>query len=167
MAHFPKPLTRAESDALAARIRAHIDARGFGLWALDVGGTFAGFVGLSVPTFESRFTPCVEVGWRLAHGFWGHGYASEAASAALRYGFDALKLDEIVSFTVPANHRSWAVMERIGMQRDPDGDFDHPALPAAHPLARHLLYRARRCSAASSSPGTGAQRADGVMPSPR
>jgi ribosomal-protein-alanine N-acetyltransferase len=145
MEFFPKRLDRAESDAVAARIRGHFARHGFGLWAVAVRGVapFAGFVGLSVPTFEAPFTPCVEVGWRLAAEHWGRGYATESALAALDYGFQELGLAEIVSFTVPENRRSIRVMERIGMVRDPDGDFNHPVLPEGHPLRRHVLYRTR------------------------
>jgi RimJ/RimL family protein N-acetyltransferase len=144
MEFFPKLLDRAESDALAARIRAHFDRRGFGLWAVEAPGVadFIGFVGLCVPGFEAHFTPCVEIGWRLARPYWGRGYATEAARGALEYGFRRLAIAEIVSFTVPANQRSRNVMERIGMTRSPADDFDHPALPAGHPLRRHVLYRA-------------------------
>jgi len=146
MEHFPKPLDRAESDLLAARIRDTFDRRGFGLWAVEVPGVadFIGFVGLSVPHFEAHFTPCVEIGWRLAHEHWGFGYASEAARAAVDCGFRQLELDQIVSFTVAANKRSRAVMERIGMTRTPADDFDHPSIPEGHPLRRHVLYRLSR-----------------------
>lgn len=145
MEHLPGALSREQSDALAGRIAAHFTERGFGLWALEVPGVarFVGFVGLSVPRFETAFTPCVEVGWRLAAEHWGRGYATEAARAALAFGFDGLGLTEIVSFTVPANLRSRAVMERIGMTRDPGEDFEHPSLPPSHPLRRHVLYRLR------------------------
>ncbi len=146
MEHFPAPLGRAESDALAARIAAHFAAHGFGLWAVAVPGVadFIGFVGLAVPSFTAHFTPCVEIGWRLSAAHWGAGYATEAAAAALDFGFGSLALDEIVSFTVPANQRSRRVMERLGMQRTADDDFDHPLLPPGHPLRRHVLYRRRR-----------------------
>ena len=155
MEFFPRLLDRAESDALVARIRAGFARRGFGLWAVEVPGVadFIGFVGLSVPHFEAHFTPCVEVGWRLARAHWGHGYASEAARAALDFGFRHLGLGEIVSFTTEANQRSRAVMERIGMTRSPADDFDHPALPEGHPLRRHVLYRVIRPQAlAADSP---------------
>jgi RimJ/RimL family protein N-acetyltransferase len=102
-------------------------------------------IGLSVPSFEAHFTPCVEIGWRLAARYWGQGFATEAARGALEFGFDILKLDEIVSFTVPANHRSRRVMEKIGMTRIPAEDFDHPMLPEDHRLRRHVLYRIRGC----------------------
>ena len=148
MEFFPKPLSRAESDAMVARIKDLFDRRGFGLWAVEVPGVaeFIGFVGLWTPNFEAHFTPCVEVGWRLAREHWGRGYATEAARGALDFGFGPLGLLEIVSMTVPANRRSWGVMERIGMTRSPVDDFDHPNLPEGHPLRRHMLYRARKAS---------------------
>lgn len=137
------PLTAAASDELVDRIERTFAARGFGLWAVEVTatGAFVGFTGLSVPSFEAHFTPAVEVGWRLARSAWGHGYATEAARAALRYGFTAAGLTEIVSFTAAANTRSRAVMERLGMTRDPADDFDHPRLATDHALHRHVLYR--------------------------
>ncbi len=145
MEFFPKPLDRAESDARAAQIRECFDRDGYGLWAVEVRGVadFIGFVGLWAPTYEAHFTPCVEVGWRLACDHWGQGYATEAARASLDFGFRQLGLVEIVSLTVPANRRSSQVMERIGMTRSPLDDFDHPSLPEGHPLRRHVLYRAR------------------------
>jgi ribosomal-protein-alanine N-acetyltransferase len=146
MEHFPKTLDRAESDSRAAEIREHFARHGFGLWAVEVAGIapFIGVVGLSIPTFEARFTPCVEVGWRLARAHWGNGFATEAARAAFDFGFRRLALEEIVSFAVPGNRRSLAVMERIGMTRDPLDDFDHPLLPEGHPLRGHVLYRIKR-----------------------
>ena len=107
-------------------------------------GDLAGFVGLKYQDFRMPFAPCHEVGWRLASRHWGHGLASEGARAVLRFGFEGLGLEEIVSFTVPDNVRSRRVMERLGMVRDPLGDFAHPALPAEHPLSRHVLYRLPR-----------------------
>jgi RimJ/RimL family protein N-acetyltransferase len=146
MEYMPALLSREESDAVATRIRDHFARHGFGLWALEVPGVtdFAGFVGLSIPAFQAHFTPCVEIGWRLARAHWGHGYATEAAREALRFGFERLGLEEIVSFTVPANLRSRQVMERLGMHRTPAEDFDHPRLPEPHPLRRHVLYRLSR-----------------------
>ena len=145
MRYFPAPLTREESDALAARARAQIEAEGWGLWAVEVPGVadFAGFVGLAIPSFEASFTPAVEVGWRLAREHWGKGYATEAARAAVAHGFGELGLDEIVSFTLRLNEPSIRVMERIGMTRDPAEDFDHPRVPVGHPLRPHVLYRLR------------------------
>jgi RimJ/RimL family protein N-acetyltransferase len=141
MACFPQPLTREESDDLAKRLADRIDERGWGLWATELAATgeFIGFVGLSVPRWQSFFTPCVEIGWRLAHRFWGHGYAPEAARAALAFGFDMLGLDEIVSFTAKPNHNSIRVMQKLGMTLA--GEFDHPDLPNGHRLQRHVLYR--------------------------
>jgi RimJ/RimL family protein N-acetyltransferase len=143
MRYFTATLSRAESDAVAARIARHFDERGFGLWAVEVVGAvpFAGFIGLQVPSFAAHFTPCVEIGWRLAAGCWGRGYATEGARAALAFGFDGLGLAEVVSFAVEANHPSRRVMERIGMTHNPADDFDHPLLPAGDPRRRHVLYR--------------------------
>ncbi len=146
MAHFPSTLTPAESDALADAIDAAHAARGFGLWALEIPGLvpFAGFVGLSAPAFTAPFTPCVEIGWRLAAAQWGSGYATEAGRAVLGHAWDVLRLDEVVSFTTAGNVRSRAVMDRLGMRYDPADDFDHPRLAAGHPLRRHVLYRLAR-----------------------
>lgn len=146
MRHFPQALTPAESDAMIGRMEAHQEKRGFSFWAVEerAGGDFVGAVGLLMPGFEAHFTPCVEIGWRLAARHWGKGYASEGAAACLDHGFRALGLAEIVSFTVPANEASWKVMQRIGMTRNEADDFEHPALPEGHPLRRHLLYRKKR-----------------------
>jgi ribosomal-protein-alanine N-acetyltransferase len=144
MEHFASgALSRGESDALAERIQAHFE-RGFGLWAIEVSGVeaFAGFCGLAVPSFTAHFTPCVEIGWRLAAHCWGRGYATEAARAVLAHAFGPLALREIVSFTTASNVRSQRVMQRIGMTRDPGDDFDHPGIVEGHSLRRHVLYRA-------------------------
>lgn len=141
MEYFPAPLSRAESDALIARAQAALEARGWGWWCLEIDGTCAGFVGLNEPGFEADFMPCVEIGWRMAPRFWGHGYASEGARLALDFGFEQLQLQEIVSFTTTGNWRSRRVMERLGMRRNPAEDFDHPRIEAGHPLQRHVLYR--------------------------
>jgi RimJ/RimL family protein N-acetyltransferase len=140
---LPRALSRQESDAMVGFIQDSFRARGFGWWVVEVTATrsFGGFVGLNVPAYDTAFTPCVEVGWRLAAEHWGHGYATEAAAAAVGFGFARLGLTEIVSFTVPTNLRSRAVMERLGMHHDPADDFDHPRLPPGHPLRRHVLYR--------------------------
>jgi RimJ/RimL family protein N-acetyltransferase len=146
MERFPGTLDRPESDALALRIREHFAARGFGLWAVEAPGcaNFIGFVGLAVPTLEAHFMPCVEIGWRLAFEHWGRGYATEAGSAVVAHAFGPLGLEELVSFTVPANRRSRRVMERLGMQHSPADDFEYPDLPEGHPLRPHLLYRLSR-----------------------
>ncbi|MFN0154529.1 MAG: GNAT family N-acetyltransferase [Gaiella sp.] len=145
MKHFPRALSREESDAMVReRIAEHFSEHGFGLWAVEVPGvaTFIGFVGLQAPPFEARFTPCVEVGWRLAREHWGHGYATEAGRVALDFGFESVGLEEIVSFAPLVNSRSIAVMQRLGMR--PDGTFDHPRLADGHPLRPHVLYRLQR-----------------------
>lgn len=143
---LPGCLTREQSDASVDAIKAHFAEHGFGLWAVEVPGVtdFAGFVGMTIPQFQAHFTPCVEIGWRLTAEFWGRGYAPEAARACLTYGFDTLNQSEIVSFTAVQNTRSRRVMEKIGMTHDPAENFDHPSLPAGHPLLRHVLYRIRR-----------------------
>ncbi len=146
MRHLGPLLDRAQSDALIDRIEAGFDDVGFGLWAVEVCDEpdIVGFVGLSRPRFEAPFTPCVEVGWRLARSAWGRGYATEAARAALRHGFEVVGLDEIVSFTTVANERSKAVMRRLGMTRDLADDFEHPNVAVGDPLRPHVLYRLAR-----------------------
>ncbi len=159
MRFFVSPLNRDESDLLAARIRSNFSERGFGLWALDVPTIdvraievhdgepadfeFAGFVGLAFVGFEAPFNdpqaPVLEIGWRLKREAWGHGYATEGAQLVLDHAFGVLKRDEVVSFTALSNTPSTRVMERIGLQRAIE--FDHPRLPGAHPLRRHVLYR--------------------------
>lgn len=143
---LPTPLSREQGDAFVARIGSHFDQHGFGLWAVEVRDVapFAGFIGLSTPRFEAHFTPSVEIGWRIAAEHWGRGYATEGARAALAFGFEVLRLNEIVSITVPKNARSRHVMEKIGMTYDPADDFDHPLLAEGHPLRRHVLYRIAR-----------------------
>jgi len=146
MEFFPALLARAESDRAVDRIEAHFRRHGFGLYALELRQRqeFIGFAGLSVPAFQAPFTPCVEIGWRLAAEHWGRGLATEAARAVVGHGFDSLGLDSLVSFTPPANVRSRRVMEKLAMTHDPDDDFDHPSLPEGHPLRRHMLYRLKR-----------------------
>jgi RimJ/RimL family protein N-acetyltransferase len=142
MEYLPAVLSRAESDAAAVRVRKHAEEHGFGLFAVELPRHgLIGFTGLTTVTFEAHFTPSVEIGWRLAAAHWGQGYATEAARAVLTFGFHQLSLPEIVSFTVPHNHRSRRVMEKIVMHHDPKDDFDHPGLPEGHRLRRHVLYR--------------------------
>ncbi|HEV2967425.1 MAG TPA: GNAT family N-acetyltransferase [Candidatus Dormibacteraeota bacterium] len=143
MEYFPSALDRAESDAFADRIEEGFDARGYGLWAVEIPGEadFIGFVGLALHDFPAHFTPAVEIGWRLARDYWGSGFATEAARTAIADGFERVGLGEIVSFTTAINVRSVAVMERLGMTHDPSDDFDHPRLPVGHHLRRHVLYR--------------------------
>ena len=146
MRYFPAPLTRSESDTLAARIQESFATRGFGLWAVEIPATadFIGFVGLEVPSFDAHFTPCIEIGWRLARAHWRKGYATEAARAVLDLAFNQHQLSALVSFTATLNVPSQRVMERIGMRHDADDDFDHPGLPPGHRLHRHVLYRLSR-----------------------
>lgn len=143
MEHMPAPLTRAQSDDFARDLASRIAMHGFGAWAVEVPGVapFVGFVGLHRATFEASFTPCIEIGWRLARDAWGRGYATEAARVVLRDGFRRLGLSEILAWTTHGNTRSRRVMERVGMRRAADEDFDHPLLPAGHGLRRHVLYR--------------------------
>jgi RimJ/RimL family protein N-acetyltransferase len=145
---LPAPLTREQSDTLAECIEAHFDEHGYGWWAVEARGLapFIGFVGLSRVRFEAHFTPCVEIGWRLAVEHWGRGYATEAAQSAVVFGFERLGFEEIVAFTVSDNYRSRRVMEKLGMTRNPADDFDHPRLPDGHRLRRHVLYRIHRAS---------------------
>jgi len=135
---------RAESDALVVRFGEEMEREGWGLWAVEVadGAPFVGMVGLHRVNAALPCAPAVEVGWRLHPDHWGRGYATEAAAASLAYGFSDAGLEQIVAFTTTLNTRSQAVMERIGMVRDPDADFDHPGLPEDNPLRRHVLYRA-------------------------
>jgi len=149
MEHLQGRLSRRASDAFVDRIEAQWEKAGWGLWAVEVPeiAPFIGYVGLW-PADYVNVSPMVEVGWRLGRAHWGHGYATEAAREALRVGFDGVGLPEIVSFTVPQNERSWRVMERIGLRRDPSGDFDHPRVDSrAYPqLVRHVFYRLARAT---------------------
>lgn len=159
---YPSTLTRQESDAQFDRINAQFNERGWGLFAIELTATgpnksqanrissatseivthpFIGYVGLTTAKFESPFTPCTEIGWRMLHEFWGHGYATEGAKAVCQFAFEELHLDEILSFTAVPNWRSRRVMERIGMTHDPQNDFDHPLVEVGHPLRPHVLYR--------------------------
>lgn len=154
MRFLRRPLTRAESDAFVARIEASWATRGYGLWAVEVlgGPAFIGYVGLWDALFDAPFTPAVEVGWRLARAAWGNGYATEAARAAVDFGHGSVRLPEVLSFTAAINLRSRAVMERIGLVHQPEGDFDHPLVPLGDPLRSHVLYRFPERVAASSGP---------------
>ncbi|HEY7131495.1 MAG TPA: GNAT family N-acetyltransferase [Candidatus Limnocylindrales bacterium] len=142
MEHFPARLTRQESDAFAGRIARRWTEDGHGLWAVErlADGAFLGFTGIA----RLAWLPLPEVGWRFARFAWGHGYATEAAREALRWGFEEGDFAEIVSVTTIANERSQAVMRRLGMTRDPADDFLHPNLPDGHPLRPHVLYRLSR-----------------------
>ncbi len=146
MEFFPSILDRAASDGMIDRMQAKIAERGWGFWAVESkqDRQFIGFVGLQTPKADFPFSPCVEIGWRLAFEYWGKGYATEAAQSALKVGFELLELAEIVSFTAMNNNRSSAVMERLGMNNRETETFEHPSLPVGHPLREHCLYRLSR-----------------------
>ena len=141
MEHFPAPLTRAESDAGIDRQAAFVAQDGLGFRAVErrADSVFVGMVGVKRPPAAFGFAPALELGWRLARAFWGCGYATEAARAALRLGFDR-DAPSVVGFTAVQNLRSQAVMVRIGLERRPELDFDHPALPPGHRLERHVVF---------------------------
>ena len=146
MRHFPSVMSRAQSDAMARRMQAHFVQHGFGYWVLERREQpgLIGVLGLQRVNFDAAFTPAVEIGWRLQQAHWRQGYALEAATAVLACAFAQVQLAELLAFTVPANLPSQALMQRLGMQRNPHDDFDHPLLPEGHPLRRHLLYRLSR-----------------------
>ncbi|PBC03246.1 GNAT family N-acetyltransferase [Mesorhizobium sp. WSM3860] len=148
MEFFPFRRDRAAADAKMDEVRAWIDADGYGFAAAEIAATgeCIGFVGLfGTEDIDVLAAGTIEIGWRLAPEFWGKGYVTEAAEAWLGFGFETLELDEIVSFAVAENHRSIAVMKRLGMRADPGAHFDHPAVPDSHPhLKRHVLYRLSR-----------------------
>lgn len=143
MEYFPGLLTPEESSAMIDRIKGVFKENGFCFYACELKSTseFIGFVGLSVPKFKAHFTPCVEIGWRIASPHWGKGYATEGALKCLEVGFNEFSLDEIVSIAVKNNYKSHNVMNKIGMQRDQAGDFLHPNFAPEDRLAPHLLYR--------------------------
>jgi RimJ/RimL family protein N-acetyltransferase len=151
MEFLPAALSREEAAAMMQRMQDRLAQQGWGHWCMQIDQRCAGFIGLSSPGFEAHFTPCVEIGWRLARWAWGKGYATEGARLAVAHGFDELRLPEIVSFTTVANLRSRRVMERLGMQHNPAEDFNHPRLPG-HPLERHVLYRQWRGQAQKPLP---------------
>ena len=142
MEFFPNTLSRSESDELAERIASGIASNGWGFWAVEVRGKhpFIGFVGLNNPTYDLPFGPCTEIGWRLDAPYWGNGYATEAASAAIAFAFQTLDLLEIVSFTALINRRSQAVMRRLNMTRSPK-TFLHPLVPKTSKLQPHCVYK--------------------------
>ena len=146
MEFFVAPLTREESGAFVDRTESGFAEHGFGVWAAEEisTGAFVGFAGLLHQTFEASFTPTFEIGYRFARHAWGHGYATEAAQEAVRFGFERAGLLEIVSMTAVGNVRSRAVMRKLGMTHDPGDDFDHPRIPDGHPLKRHVLCRLTR-----------------------
>ena len=146
MEFMPATLSGEESDRWVDEIENRFERHGFGLCAAELreNGEFIGFVGLLVPSFEAAFTPCVEIGWRLAAEYWGQGLATEGARAMVRHAFENLGIEELVSFTATGNARSRRVMEKIGMSHNSEEDFEHPRLADGHVLRRHVLYRLRR-----------------------
>lgn len=150
MEHYPSVLSPEESAALALRLREAwaTSGSGLGVWAVEVPGrtAFAGFVGFSQATFDAPHTPCTEIVWRLSREAWGHGYAREAATAALTYAFATRHLEEVLAWTVPMNARSERVMQAIGLVRSPEDDFEHPRLPPGHRLRHHIVYRLDRAT---------------------
>ncbi len=140
------PLSFEESRALALRIQSDMESQGWGLFAVEVPGIadFIGFIGLAHVRYSAHFTPAVEIAWRLSYDHWGFGYATEGAKAVLDFGFNSLKLDEIVSCAAAKNIRSQHVMEKLGMERNPKDDFNHPKVAEGHPLQKHVLYRLKR-----------------------
>lgn len=144
MKYYPSVLSADETVAMVDRIDNHFNKRKLGLFAVELKSTnqFIGYTGLSVPSFISFFTPCVEIGWRYQKNYWGNGYATEAARACLDYGFNAHGLEKIVSFTSVLNARSIALMQRLGMNCITE--FNHPNLPEDHPLSNHVLYELKK-----------------------
>jgi RimJ/RimL family protein N-acetyltransferase len=145
MRYFGRIRDRAQSDTWAARVRAHIEKHGFGIWAVEAPGvaSFIGFVGLSTVPADLPMAPAVEAVWTLNAPFWRRGYASEAARAAMDDGFSRLRLQEIVAYTAAVNTPSRGVMERLGMRHDIAGKFDHPRVPKGSEFRAHVLYRIR------------------------
>lgn len=144
MRYFLAPMSKLEVHDMISRMRKSIEERGWGTWAVEVDGKFAGMAGLNVPRWLLPFSPCTEVLWRFRKEYWGRGIAREAATQILEYGFTNVRLGEIVAFTTRQNTRSIRLMERLGMTRDSVADFDHPAVPEGHPLRQHVLYRKKR-----------------------
>jgi RimJ/RimL family protein N-acetyltransferase len=142
MEYYPRVLSTQESNAMAHRIESLIAEKGWGFWAVENldDKQFIGFVGLNNPTYKLPITDCVEIGWRLAKEYWGHGYATEAAQASLAVAFEKLNLTEVYSFASVANKKSHAVMQRIGMINT-NNNFEHPIIPENHPLREHVLYK--------------------------
>jgi RimJ/RimL family protein N-acetyltransferase len=166
MRHFPAVLTEQEALDSFRRIRNNIETQGWGVWAVEVDGMFAGFTGLMVPRFAAPCMPCTEILWRFRREYWGRGLAHAAAVKALAYGFATLRLHEIVAFTAGSNLRSIRLMERLAFTRDFGGDFEHPLVPIGNPLRFHVLYRKRPNQPPNStSPSVTAPASAGGAPS--
>lgn len=143
LAFLPGALTREQVRIFTDNQNQQLQEKGYTLWAVELkeNAAFIGFIGLNYVSMPVHFAPAVEIGWRLGSAYWGKGYATEGAKAALDYAFNQCHLDEVVAFTVPANSRSRKVMERLGMKEDTQGGFAHPKLASDHPLSQHVLYR--------------------------
>lgn len=141
MKYFPNILSKEQSDEFISKINSHFNEKGYGLWAVEIKETkeFIGFIGFFNATFESYFTPCVEIGWRLDNKYWNKGYATEGAKACLEYGFNNLGMNSIYSFTSQLNKRSINVMKKIGLKEK--GTFHHPKIIEDNPLRLHVLYK--------------------------
>lgn len=146
MEYFPFTLTKEQSDNMARKIQKELSEMSYGLWAVELklNQTFIGFIGLHYQDFNTTFSPCIEIGWRLDFPFWGYGYATEGAKCALKYGINTLKIEEIVAFTPKINYRSRRVMEKLNMSYDSKDDFLHPKIPKGHPISEHVLYRSQK-----------------------
>jgi len=146
MEFYPSVLTQEESDALAVKFQKEFKERGYGFWAIEVPGVadFIGYVGLNYWNLEMKFAPCIDIGWRLDSSYWGYGYATEGAKAALHHGFKTLGFSEIVAMATIGNIRSRHLMERLGMKNDPAENFEHPRVPLGDPLSLRVLYRLSR-----------------------
>ena len=145
MEYYPKVLNTTESNEMAHKLETLISQKGWGFWAVEKikNKQFIGFVGLHEPTYDLPVTPCVEIGWRIGKKHWGHGYATEAATAALDFAFNSLDLEQVYSFTSVTNKRSWSVMKRLGMVNT-NQNFNHPLITEDSPLKEHYLYRITR-----------------------
>lgn len=144
--YFPNLLTPEETIANINKIKNNFVTRGFSWYAVELkeNHKFIGFIGLEVPSFETHFTPCIEIGWRLDREYWGQGLATEGALKCLELGFNEYNFNEIVAFTAKINKPSERVMQKLGMTYDPADDFYHPKLPKESPLCQHILYRIKK-----------------------
>lgn len=149
MEFYPAVQTRAESESSALGMRTRLERDGYGWWVVEIKGEarFGGVIALQPVPFDAPFTPALEVGWRFPYANWGHGFATEGATAALEFAFERLHRDEVIAVTSTLNLRSQRVMQRLGMTRDPREDFDNPRVAEGHRLRPHVLYRTARADA--------------------
>lgn len=141
MEFFPELLTKEESDLFVDKIEDHFNKYGYGLWAVELieNSRFIGYIGFFNAEFESEFTPCIEIGWRLSKEYWNKGYATEGAKACLNYGFNLLHFESVHSFTAKINTKSINVMEKIGLEKQ--SEFDHTKVDKNSNLKLHVLYK--------------------------